>query len=89
MFEFSFFHLLFFFFFFFFRFQEVLYFKYGDITFHDTYVAIKVDRSKTRYVSELERFPVEPSHYVPLTKSKLGHKFVSINKPISYSAVRE
>ena len=36
-----------------------------------------------RYVSELERFPVEPSHYVfkPLTKSKLGHKFVSTNKP--------
>ena len=40
-----------------------------------------------RYVSELERFPVEPSHY--LTKSKLGHKFVSTNKPISYSTVRE
>ena len=58
------------------------------VNFHDTYVAIKVDRSKTnqlrkgnevviarslsqdvspvlifmRYVSELERFPVEPSH---------------------------
>ena len=70
--------------------EEVLHFKYGDITFHDTYVAMKVDRSKTdqlrkgnevviswgssqdacpvsifkRYVSELERFPVEPSHYV-------------------------
>ena len=101
----------------FFRIEEVLHIKYGDITFHDTYVAIKVDRSKTdqlrkgnevvisrsssqdacpvsifkRYVSELERFPVEPSHYVfkPLTKSKLGHKFVSTNKPISYSTVRE
>ena len=74
----------------FFRIEEVLHFKYGDIIFHDTYVAIKVDRSKTdqlrkgnevvisrgssqdacpvsifkRYVSELERFPVEPSHYV-------------------------
>ena len=101
----------------FFRIEEVLHIKYGDITFHDTYVAIKVDRSKIdqlrkgnevvlsrrssqdacpvsifkRYVSEFERFQVEPSHYVfkPLTKSKLGHKFVSTNKPTSYSTVRE
>ena len=29
-----------------FRIEEVLHIKYGDITFHDTYVAIKVDRSK-------------------------------------------
>ena len=92
-----------------FRIEEVLHIKYGDITFHDTYIAIKVDSSKIdqlrkgnevvlsrsssqdacpvsifkRYVSELERFPVEPSRYVfkPLTKSKLGHKFVSTNKP--------
>ena len=42
MFVFPFWHLLFFF-----RIEEVLHFKYGDITFHDTYVAIKVDRSKT------------------------------------------
>ena len=75
----------------FFRIEEVLHIKYGDITFHDTYVAIKVDRIRSkidqlrkgneevlsrsssqdacpvsifkRYVSELERFPVEPSHY--------------------------
>ena len=42
-------------------------------------------------VSVLERFPVEPSHYVfkPLTKSKLGHTFVSTNKPINCSTVRE
>ena len=101
----------------FFRIEEVLSIKYGDITFHDSYVVIRVDRSKTdqlrkgnevvisrsssqdacpvllfkRYLSELERFPVEPSHYVfkPLTKSKLGHKFVSTNRPISYSTVRE
>ena len=83
-----------------FRIEEVLHIKYGDITFHETYVAIKVDRNKIdqlrkgnevvlsrsssqfqdtcpvsifkRHVSELERFPVEPSHYVfkPLTKSK-------------------
>ena len=34
---------------------------------------------------------MEPSHYVfkPLTKSKLGHKFVSTNKPASYSTVRK
>ena len=30
-----------------FRSEDVLHIKYGDITFHDTYVAIKVDRSKT------------------------------------------
>ena len=44
-----------------------------------------------RYASELERSPVEPSQYVfkPLTKSKLGHKFVSTNKPASYSTVRK
>ena len=93
----------------FFRIEEVLRIKYGDITFHDCYVAIQVDKSKTdqlrkgnevvisrsssqdacpvsifkRYLSELERFPVEPSHYVfkPLTKSKLGHKFVSTIGP--------
>lgn len=43
MFVFSFWHLLVFFF----RIEEVRHIKYGDITFHDTYVAIKVDRSKT------------------------------------------
>ena len=32
---------------------------------------------------------MEPSHYVLSPKSKLGHKFVSTNKPISYSTVRE
>ena len=101
----------------FFRIEEVLHIKYGDVTFHDTYIAIKVDRRKIdqlrkgnevvlsrsssqdacpvsifkRHVSELERFPVEPSHYVfkPLTKSKLGHKFVSTNKPTNYATVRE
>ena len=106
----------------FFRIEEVLHIKYGYITFHDTYVAIKVDRSKTDqlrkanevvlsrsssqdacpvsifkrhfllvYISELDRFPVEPSHYVfkPLTKSQLGQKFFSTNKPTSYSTVRE
>jgi len=31
----------------FFRIEEVLHIKYGDITFHNTYVAIKADRSKT------------------------------------------
>ena len=30
-----------------FRIEELLHIRYGDITFHDTYVAIKVDRSKT------------------------------------------
>ena len=30
----------------FFRIEEVLHFKYGDIAFHDTYAAFKVDRSK-------------------------------------------
>ena len=31
----------------FFRIEDVPHIRYGDITFHDTYVAIKVDRSKT------------------------------------------
>ena len=31
----------------FFRIEEVLSIKYGDITFHDSYVVIRVDRSKT------------------------------------------
>jgi len=29
------------------RIEEVLHIKYSDITFHNTYVAMKVDRSKT------------------------------------------
>ena len=47
--------------------------------------------SSVMFQSLHERFPVEPSHYdfKPLTKSKLGHKFVSTNKSISYSTVRE
>ena len=42
MFEFSFWHLPVFF-----RIEDVPHIRYGDITFHDTYVAIKVDRCKT------------------------------------------
>ena len=88
---------------FFFRIGEVLHIKYDDITFHDTkegqrsgYISKFIPRCLPSFdfqalCLELERFPVEPSDYVfnPLTKSKLGHKFVSTNKPISYSTVRE
>ena len=44
-----------------------------------------------RYLSHLESSPVGPSHYVfrALSKTRSGHTLVSINKPISYSSVRD
>ena len=44
-----------------------------------------------RYLSHLESFPVDPSHYVfrTLSKTRSGHTLVSINKPISCSSVRD
>ena len=44
-----------------------------------------------RYLSHLESSPVDPSHYVfrALYKTRSGHTLVSINKPISYSSVRD
>ena len=44
-----------------------------------------------RYLSHLESSPVDPSHYVfgALSKTRSGHTLVSINKPISYSGVRD
>ncbi|CAH3184252.1 unnamed protein product, partial [Porites lobata] len=86
----------------FFRIQEVLHIKYGDIHFNSGYVVINVDVSKTdqlrkgnevvisvgsgektcpvkilrRYLTEVERYPS-------------GHKFVAINRPVSYSTIRE
>ena len=44
-----------------------------------------------RYLSHLESSPVDPSHYVfrALSKTRSGHTLVSINKPISYSSVRD
>ena len=101
----------------FFRIEEVLHFKYGDISFHSGYVVINLEVSKTdqlrkgnqvviaessnddtcpvkifkRYLSHLESSPVDPSHYVfrALSKTRSGHTLVSINKPISYSSVRD
>ena len=42
-------------------------------------------------MSHLESSPVDPSHYVfrALSKTRSGHTSVSINKPISYSSVRD
>ena len=44
-----------------------------------------------RYLCQLERFPVDVTHYVfrALSKTKLGHSLVSVNKPISYSSIRD
>ena len=44
-----------------------------------------------RYLSHLESSLVDPSHYVfrALFKTRSGHTLVSINKPISYSSVRD
>ena len=44
-----------------------------------------------RYLSHLESSPVDPSHYVfrALSKTRSGHTLVAINKPISYSSVRD
>ena len=43
------------------------------------------------YLSHLESSPVDPSHYVfrAPSKTRSGHTLVSINKPISYSSVRD
>ena len=40
---------------------------------------------------EVEKFPVEADHYVfrALYKFKLGHRLVSVNKPLSYSCTRD
>ena len=43
-----------------------------------------------RYISEVERFPVDLNYFVfrPLSKCKSGHKLVSVNRPISYCSIR-
>lgn len=100
----------------FFRIEEVLHITYVDVIFHDGYVAINLNISKTdqlrkgnqvviaespssvtcpvrifkRYLSQVERFPVDADHYAfrALAKTRLGHTLVSVNKPISYSSIR-
>lgn len=44
-----------------------------------------------RYLTEVERYPIDSSHYIfrPLSKCRAGHKLVSVNKPISYSSIRD
>ena len=44
-----------------------------------------------RYLTEVERYPIDSSHYIfrPLSKCRAGHKLVSVNKPISYSTIRD
>ena len=43
-----------------------------------------------RYLTEVERYPIDSSHYIfrPLSKCRAGYKIVSVNKPISYSRIR-
>ena len=43
-----------------------------------------------RYLTEVERYPIDSSHYIfrPLSKCRAGHKLVSVNKPINYSSIR-
>ena len=44
-----------------------------------------------RYLTEVERYPVQSDHFVfrALSKCKSGHKLVAINRPFSYSTIRE
>ena len=44
-----------------------------------------------RYISEVERYPVQSDHFVfrALSKCKSGHKLVAINRTVSYSTIRE
>ena len=44
-----------------------------------------------RYLTEVERYPVQSDHFVfrALSKCKSGHKLVAINGPVSYSTIRE
>ena len=102
----------------FFRIEEVLHIKYGDIHFHNGYVAINLDISKAdqlrkgnqvvisegsndytcpvkifkRYLCQLERFPVDATHYVfrALSKTKSGHSldFIPVLEIILRLALR-
>ena len=100
-----------------FRIEEVLHIKYGDICFHDNYVAINVVKSKTdqfrkgnevviakgsnsdtcpakmlsRYLARIKQDPLEHDNYIfrPLLKSRTGHKLALVNKPLSYSTIRD
>ena len=42
-------------------------------------------------VRDVERYPIDSGHYIfrPLSKCRAGHKLVSVNKPISYSSIRD
>ena len=44
-----------------------------------------------RYLSEVECYPVQSDHFVfrALSKCKSGHKLVAVNRPVSYSTIRE
>ena len=46
-----------------------------------------------RYLPEVERYPIaiDSIHYIfrPLSKCRAGHKLVSVNKPITYSSIRD
>ena len=42
-------------------------------------------------VRDVERYPIDSGHCIfrPLSKCRAGHKLVSVNKPISYSSIRD
>ena len=44
-----------------------------------------------RYLTEVKRYSVQSDHFVfrALSKCKSGHKLVVINRPLSYSTIRE
>jgi len=44
-----------------------------------------------RYLSQVERFLADSTHYVfrALSKTKSGHTLISVNKPICYSSIRD
>ena len=44
-----------------------------------------------RYLTEVERYPIDSSHYIfrLLSNCREGHMLVFVNKPISYSSIRD
>ena len=55
---------------------------------HDDTCPVKILR---RCITEIERSPVQGGDFVfrSLCKCKSGHNLVSVNKPVSYSAIRD
>ena len=65
----------------FFRIEEVLLIRYGDINFHSGYAISNLEVSKTDQLRK--------GNQVVIAESSNNDTLVSINKPISYSSVRD